>query len=203
MSSVSADFGLGGPARDRAYAYSTSRSGKCDPLSAFVAVAPDGGKIVAVSSQPLACHLHCYIVATPDVDADGIPEIAVGERGFFTSFSLFEVEGEPRVGVTALHTQGGRTVTFSVGGSTQSMGGLICGPGSTLTGWGAAETAEGAGPYDVRIDRYSLRHSELRRTGGSHSLVPQGDASLLPQDGGMAFGASRGICGARLLPAKR
>jgi hypothetical protein len=148
----------------------------------------------------MRCHPRCRIVATPDVNGDGIAEVAVGQRGFATFFSLFRVDHDSHVRVAPLATVGGRVIGFAIGGSTQSMWGLVCNPGGTITSWGAAETQEGAGPYDVRVTTYRVRRGGLLRTDGRHRTVPQGDPSRLPQNGGVAFGASKGICGAHLLP---
>jgi len=197
VSSVLVDVGVDGPAPDRAWAYSTGRPSGCAHLRASVRIQGDAGTVLS-SSGSVRCHPRCRIVATPDVDGDGIPEIAVGQRGFATFFSLFRLTSS--ADLAPLEYQGGHRVPeFAVGGSTQSMWGLECGPGDRLVSWGAGETQEGNGPYDVRIRRYRIRPHGLVRIQVTHRTVAQGDASRLPEGGGVAFGTSRGICGAHLV----
>lgn len=203
VSTARVDLGLGGPAKDRVYEFSRLVDGACDHLRATVAVAADRGPVEVVSSRAARCHPNCRIIATPDINADGVPELAVGQRGAYASFfSLFMLERAP-LAVTLLHPEERSNVEFAVGGTTQSMWGLICGPGPTLTTWGAGATREGSGPYSVGVVTYRLPGARLVRVSGHRSLVPQGDPSLLPEDGGVAFGKSTGICGAALLPASK
>jgi hypothetical protein len=202
VTSTHANLGLAGPGLDRAYAFSFEGVEGCRSSRAFVGVASGGKAVLAASAEPVRCHRHCRVVAAPDVNGDGVAEIAVGQRGFATFFSLFRVGHGSHVTVAPLSKSGGRVLEFAVGGSTQSMWGLICDAGSMLTSWGAGETQEGAGPYDVHVTTYQLRRSVLIRLSGRHRMVPQGHPSRLPQNGGAAFGASNGICGAHLLPQR-
>jgi len=200
VSAATVDLGFGSPARDHAYSFSRLAAGKCQNLRAFVGLAADGGPVRVVSSRAAICHPRCRIIATPDVNNDGVPDVAVGQGGYVAFFSLFVVnKDQPAV---SLLRKARREVEFAVGGSDQSMWGLICSKGPTLTWWGAGATSEGSGPYSVRVVRYRLRGSELIHVWAHNSLVAQGDPSRLPQDGGNAFGASRGVCGSSLLPSQ-
>jgi hypothetical protein len=165
----------------------------------YVGVASDEGNLQAVSPRPARCHPRCRIIATPDVNGDGIADIAVGQRGVAAYFSLFIIQLVPRLAVTAVHRSSGGVLEFSVGGTIQSMGGLVCLTGSVIQSWSAAETAEGAGPYDVEVRRYRLKGSRATELSRSHALVAQGEPTKLPEEGGVAFGASKGVCGARFL----
>jgi hypothetical protein len=129
-----------------------------------------------------------------------VPDVAVGGAGIASFFSIVRVRALPKPRVTVMHKSGGRKVPFAIVGSRQSMWGLICRPGPTLTLWGAAETAEGNGPYDVRVHTYRVHGSRMVRISGYHDTLPQRQASRLLQNGGIPFGESKGVCEAPLLP---
>ena len=199
VTSTTADFGLGGPAPDRAYAFSRLVNGACLNLRASLAMAPDEGAVRSVAAHAAMCHPHCRIIATPDVNGDGVPDVAVGSTAGYADFSLFVAQRAP-LAVYLAHVPGGGATEFAVGGTIQSMWGLICTPGPRLTSWGAGETGEGSGPYDVEVTRYRLNVWQLVRVSGDHASVPQGQAGQLPEHGGVALGKTTGICGAPLLP---
>ena len=202
VSSAFTDFSGHGGATDRVYVFSKVEDGSCQHLHAFVGVAPHDGRVVASSSGYALCHGYCRLVALPDVNGDGIAEMAVGDAAYGSAFfDLFMVQRGPLT-VTRMHGAGGGGREFAVGGTDQSMWGLICAPGATLMSWGAAETAEGNGPYSVQISNFDL-HGPVWTVGSvTRSYLPQDATESLPEHGGVAFGVSHGICGYPILPRK-
>jgi hypothetical protein len=203
VSSLAADFGFTGPGR--AFVFSKPVDGKCNRGQAFVVVA-SRPQNPSAPFGPFTCESTCRALATPDVDADGHAELAVSiADGFFLYFDLFRVRAgtPPSIEPFAILRHGVRTrpllgkyTVFALNGSTQSLGGVFCGPeAGVLDVWLAAETHEGAGPYGVEEQTYRVHGSSLVPRSHKHYLVPQGRSDLLPQQGGLAFGSTARLCG--------
>jgi hypothetical protein len=164
-----------------------------------IGLAPDGGRVRAITTGGPDCRRSCRIIAFPDVNGDGVPDIAVGGTGRRVAFFDLFVTGSNPVRIGRLSGPRGRDLGFAVGGTYQSMWGLICGPGPVLTSWGAAETVEGNGPYSGRIVTFLLHGSTLVRQSARAFSLQQTDTASLPEQGGVALGTRDGICGSRVL----
>jgi hypothetical protein len=206
VSSLKVDLGHG--SSGRAFVFSRPSSGSCDKEQAFVVVV-SGAADPSAPYGPITCESACLALATPDLNSDGHAELEVSTaRGLLgTWFDLFRVKsgtpptlepfafryrrsgkGRPLLGKYAI----------ALGGTTQSMAGVWCGPKpGYLELWSAGETIEGAGPYDLEINVYRIRGSSLVPVRHTNYLVPQGRPDLLPQGGGLAFGQRSGLCGLR------
>jgi hypothetical protein len=200
VSSAAADLGVGTEQHpDRVYVFTRGAATPCRHGRVFIGLAPDGGRVRAITRGGRECHRGCRVIAFPDVTGDGVPDIAIGGTGpGIAFFDLFVVEKNP-TRVVQLHGPRGRGWGFAVGGTYQSMGGLICVPGPTLVSWGASETAEGNGPYSVRMVTFHLEGSTVIRQGARFFSLVQANTQSLPERGGVALGTRHGICGARVL----
>jgi hypothetical protein len=203
ISSLKADFGLGGASR--AFVFSKPSGGSCEKKQAFVVVS--GADNPSAPFGPITCEVACRVLAAPDMNSDGRAELEVSTvRGIFTYFDLFRVLSgtPPTLEPFGIRRRSGNEqpligkYAIALGGTTQSMAGVWCGPKpGYLELWSAAETIEGAGPYDLGIDVYRIRGSSLIPVRHTNYLVPQGRHDLLPQGGGLAFGQRNGLCGLR------
>ena len=208
VSSVKANFGIGSSAR--AFVYSIRTEAKCESGQAFVVVATKSG-IPSAPFGPIVCVDigHCRILATPDVDGNGRADLAVGQFSlFWITFDLFRIEKgtPPRIVPYAIRHRSGKLTplvnghALPLGGTTQVMSGVICGPSpGTVVVWSASETIEGNGPYAVEQWTCKIEGSALVLLSRRSSMLAQSQHYLLPQHGGLPFDETLGLCGQPLL----
>jgi hypothetical protein len=198
ISSVRFDMtGDGEP--DLVYVFSEFANEHCDSRTAYVGLQPGGvGPVNFDPASRLRCQPRCSVLATPRLGPSANPAVAVATiRGFFVYFRLFGLEAgsaspKPFAG------PGGKPIDVALAGSSQSLAGVEC-AGGRLISWSAGETQEGAGPYSVERDIYSISGTVLTLIRHQTSLVPQNERSLLPQGGGIALGGHKALCGSPLI----
>jgi hypothetical protein len=208
-SEVAQDIGLGFPVcnvssieghfdtpNDDATAFVATRAGDTggclEPRDAFnvIAVDADGDGLAESSYGPIECLLECRTFSAPDVDGDGINEVAVAvdSTGGSTLFELYAVGfgTEPRrLGFECSNCNEG---LFAWGGAGGHMEGAYCTPDSA-TGDFVIWTAERS---DVG-DRYALVEIVLDVKGQFLTAVDRRDSfvpfdlSALPPGGGDDF----------------
>lgn len=154
-----------------------------------LAIDVDGDGVADASYGPLECHGVCWAFAAPDVDRDGISEVAVGvgATGGSSLFEMYTTAGGriQRLGFDCSRCNAG---VFDWGGPGGYRSGIYCLPDSSpqdFVMWVAERTDAG--------DQYALAETDIDVKGGflvevqrHDSFVPY-DASALPPGGGADF----------------
>lgn len=205
---ISEDIGLGYPVCDVTsasgvfapgvdgtafVATKTGDTGGCPKSGAgfqVLAVDVSGDGLADASYGPLDCDDWCSAFAAPDVDGDGIDEVAVtvGSTGGSTLFELYAVAGGDtlqRLGYDCSHCNDG---TFAWGGPGGHLEGAYCLPESAygdFVAWSAERTDAGDeyALVEIVIDVKGRFLSEVEQR---DSVVPF-DPSALPPGGGSDF----------------
>jgi len=128
--------------------------------------------------------------ATPDINGDGIDEIAVetGHESDSQQFVLFTLDGSA---VRLVRTCTDCSYTFDWGGPGVHLDGAYCRGGSFWT-WNVEQI--GPNRYSGWLIEYELNGSRLDEVSRQEILVPIDDPSALPEGGGDS------ICGALISP---
>jgi hypothetical protein len=163
----------------------------------LIAVDVSGDGLADASYGPLECDDRCSAFAAPDIDGDGIDEVAVavGSTGGSTLFEVFRVAGETiqRLGFDCSRCNEG---TFAWGGPGGHVEGAYCLPEGSMgdfVTWAAVQADDGI-HYEVVEIFIDVKGAFLVEIEQRDSSVPY-ERSALPAGGGDEF------CGAPAVSA--
>jgi hypothetical protein len=201
--SIYADFDGTGTSDTASVATKMSDVGGC-PASGtateVLVVDLNGDGKADASGGPLACPTGCEPFATPDIDGDGLPEIAIivdRPADGTKRIQLWDLMTPPggTLAVIPFIDANGDPATFSWGFDGTNRYGVYCNPseaGARLIEWQAIPT--GPASYHISEHGYMVAGTELQSSFENSFDVP-GDRSDLPDGGGDT------ICGVPVQPS--
>jgi hypothetical protein len=202
LSRTTGDF-LGDGTVGTAYVFEPEPEGGCEGPNEnfqYIGVAPTGDRVKIVSSELRDCGVPsstkgCRIFAAPDVDGDGVSEIAVvaddGSTPGSTQFELYAVAGASVIQRLAFDCSNCNDGVFLWGGPGAHVEGVYCRPNNAagdFATWTAERTDAG--------DQYSLTEIVIDVKGPFLSQVDRRD-SFVPYDpAALPPGGADDFCGA-------
>jgi hypothetical protein len=143
-----------------------------------------------VDSGPIACSPSCSLLAAPDLNHDGLQELAVIVTGSTSMFGVQLYRARPDGHFTGVRDNvGGNPLFFNWGRSSMVRAGVACSASGLLDFWTAFKRT-GTWHVNHRISRLRNNTVETARVYDSTTRTE----SDLPAGGGSDF------CGARVLP---
>jgi TolB protein len=199
VTKVTADFWSGTSATVYVYQRKPDVGGCPAPgeSDSIVGIAPAGGAVTG-SYGPLSCQPACHIFAAPDIDGDGLAELAISQvQGastvFFTLYRV--VESAPGVtGPTLVLVSGQAADQIAWGGPVTRPEGAYCRDGASAREfWVWQASPLGGGPvYHVSEHLRVLIGNKLKDV--MENSYDVSDFSKLPDGGGAT------LCGAPVIP---
>jgi hypothetical protein len=157
----------------------------------------DGDGKIELSYGPLECRPSCSFFGAPDIDGDGLPEVAVaiGATGGSSEFELFSIAAGASIQRLGFDCSRCNSGVFLWGGPGGHMEGAYCLPdpgiGDFVT-WTAEQTDDGT-RYALAEIVIDVKGQFLVQVDRTDSFIPY-DLASLPEGGGSDF------CGATMEP---
>jgi hypothetical protein len=200
VSEVTGDFWSGTSSTVYFYQRKLDVGGCPAPGDGFtvVGIAPHGGDVTG-SYGPLGCHPACHIFAAPDIDGDGLAELAISQTRsastvFFTLYRVVETAPGVTGPTLVLISRQGSTDQFAWGGPVTHPEGARCQDGvygRSFWVWQASPLA-GSATYHVSEEEGVLTGNKVKDV--MENSYDVSDFSTLPGEGGAT------LCGAPVMP---